>query len=433
MKKRILSVFLTVCLLASIVPFAAPLKASADGAYMLYTEPVGCQYYKAFQDDIYEYSYSVPEFNPIYLGFNKNSPNIKENISKVNQKIYHDLYDGETGIQGALDCMENGYSVTLRKVDYDYAEKDNVVSLLTKKELLWGGICFYNTYNVSLLTGEELTAGALVKIHGWEMLQYKEAVKAALADCFQEQNNGAAGIPGNQKELEKIREKTLSTENITAAKPYLNEDNELCIVGTIYTLTGAEAYEYLLNLEDYASNPSSRTPFSDVADNAYYADAVAWAAENEITLGTDKTHFSPEQRCTRGQIVTFLWRALGKTEPNSGLQLFSDVKTNEYYEKAVRWAVEEGITNGTGNGKFSPEEGCTRAQAVTFLWRAAGEPEPSRTAKSFSDVKQGSYYEKAVKWAVEKGITAGTGNGKFSPEARCTRAQIVSFLYRAYH
>ncbi len=193
------------------------------------------------------------------------------------------------------------------------------------------------------------------------------------------------------------------------------------------------SFEELLAQCKTSDIPSDNPSFSDVPASAYYYDAVAWAAENEITLGTDKTHFSPEQRCTRGQIVTFLWRALGKTEPNSGLSNFSDVKKNAYYEKAVRWAVEEGITNGTGKGKFSPEEGCTRAQAVTFLWRAAGEPEPSRTAKSFSDVKQGSYYEKAVKWAVEKGITAGTGNGKFSPEDRCTRAQIVSFLYRAYH
>ncbi|WP_322180669.1 S-layer homology domain-containing protein [Neglectibacter caecimuris] len=172
--------------------------------------------------------------------------------------------------------------------------------------------------------------------------------------------------------------------------------------------------------------------FNDISASAYYYDAVAWAVENGITVGTDKTHFSPEQRCTRAQIVTFLWRDSGSPEPNSSLTIFSDVKAGEYYEKAVKWAVEQGVTNGTGKGKFSPEASCTRAQAVTFLWRAAGEPEPSKTVKSFSDVKKGSYYEKAVKWAVEQGITAGTGNGKFSPESGCTRAQIVSFLYRAY-
>lgn len=186
----------------------------------------------------------------------------------------------------------------------------------------------------------------------------------------------------------------------------------------------------IYHIDENASEPDTPNRFSDVSEKAYYYDAVAWAVENGITVGTDKTHFSPEQRCTRAQIVSFLWRADGSPEPNSSLTIFSDVKAGEYYEKAVRWAVEEGITNGTGKGKFSPEASCTRAQAVTFLWRAAGEPEPSGTAKNFTDVVKGSYYEKAVKWAIEKGITAGTGNGKFSPETSCTRAQIVSFLYR---
>ncbi len=168
--------------------------------------------------------------------------------------------------------------------------------------------------------------------------------------------------------------------------------------------------------------------FADVPQSAYYYDAVNWAVDNGITTGTDKTHFSPNQSCTRAQAVTFLWRAAGEPEPAGTAASFKDVKAGSYYEKAVQWAVEQNITGGTGNGKFSPETACSRAQIVTFLWRKEGSPETSGSA--FSDVKAGEYYETAVKWAVANEITGGTGNGKFSPDARCARGQIVTFLYR---
>ena len=172
-----------------------------------------------------------------------------------------------------------------------------------------------------------------------------------------------------------------------------------------------------------------RAVFKDVPGDAYYYDAVEWAVKNEITSGTDISHFSPNTGCTRAQAVTFLWRAAGKPEPQSGSLKFTDVKSGSYYEKAVRWAVEQGITSGTSTTKFSPDAKCTRAQIVTFLWRAAGSP--SADGDSFSDVSGSSYYSKAVSWAVKSNITSGTGNGKFSPDQSCTRAQIVSFLYRA--
>ena len=642
-RKKFLSLLLAVCLLAG----CFPLSARADGAYMAY-EAVRPAYHETFQYDTYEYSYTIPEFNPSYVGFNQNFPNIEENVEKVNQKIYHDLYDGESGIQGALSDMEKGYSVILQKVDYDeYTGNDNVLSIVTTKQIMWGGQCFYNTYNISLSSGEELSVDSFIKICGWEKEQYESAVKQALAACFQKHNSGVANNPSFKEEFDRKLQETLSSKNFASVKPYLNQKGELCIAGRVLSLAGAGGYEYLLNLKEYTNTKvcyepvlqklideqkygdehrktwnrglfydidgdsreellilrevtgkdsidcltgmvftstvdgkivpligeetlqynvaaprtairvlkkngknyisvfsrnsvsegvcrrengshriyevyggsksttsvydtpaivkyemvenyqsgktevdvqessasidgkkvsyqeylsymqgfeekeyvsapfmegitdpvprgysfeelleqckaSSSLRFSDVPASAYYYDAVAWAVENGITVGTDKTHFSPEQRCTRAQIVTFLWRDSGSPEPNSSLTIFSDVKAGEYYEKAVKWAVEQGVTNGTGKGKFSPEASCTRAQAVTFLWRAAGEPEPSKTVKSFSDVKKGSYYEKAVKWAVEQGITAGTGNGKFSPESGCTRAQIVSFLYRAY-
>ena len=168
--------------------------------------------------------------------------------------------------------------------------------------------------------------------------------------------------------------------------------------------------------------------FKDVQKGAYYFDAVAWAVKHQITSGTSATEFSPEASCTRGQIVTFLWRAAGCPEPKTGSS-FSDVPAGSYYAKAVAWAVENGITTGTGDGRFSPNAGCTRAQAVTFLYRALGKQTNSSTR--FSDVPAGSYYADAVSWAVENNVTNGTGAATFGPNLDCTRAQIVTFLYRA--
>ena len=171
------------------------------------------------------------------------------------------------------------------------------------------------------------------------------------------------------------------------------------------------------------------SPFSDVSTSAYYYDAVKWAQEKGITGGIGNGLFGPNQPCTRAQIVTFLWRAAGSPEPKS-MSSFSDVSADSYYAKAVAWAVENGITTGTGDGKFSPDATCTRAQSVTFLFRAIGKLVDSKA--EFSDVLTDSYYANAVAWAVENGVTNGIGNGLFGPDNSCTRAQIVTFLYRAY-
>ena len=176
--------------------------------------------------------------------------------------------------------------------------------------------------------------------------------------------------------------------------------------------------------------PKPVQAFKDVAGNAYYAEPVAWAVERGVTKGTSDTTFSPDSTCTRAQVVTFLWRAKGEPEPASSANPFRDVPKDQYYTKAVLWAVENKITSGTGADTFSPNSGCTRAQVVTFLWRAAGQPEPASSANPFKDVPRDQYYTKAVLWAVEKGITKGTSADKFSPESTCTRAQIVTFLYR---
>lgn len=175
--------------------------------------------------------------------------------------------------------------------------------------------------------------------------------------------------------------------------------------------------------------PENNFRFTDVPESAYFYEPVLWAVENGVTSGTSATKFSPYEGCTRGQVVTFLWRAAGCPEPESSYNPFSDVPSNAYYHDAVLWAAEEGITTGTSRTRFEPNATVTRAQTVTFLWRWAGSPEPG-SAGSFRDVPYRAYYADAVAWAVEYGITNGTAPGLFSPAQTCTRAQIVTFLYR---
>ena len=169
--------------------------------------------------------------------------------------------------------------------------------------------------------------------------------------------------------------------------------------------------------------------FMDVPAAAYYADPVAWAVEKGVTNGTSRLTFSPENPCTRGQVVTFLWRASGSPEPKSASNPFVDVKTDDYFYKAVLWAVEKGITNGMDPTHFGPETACTRAHVVTFLWRAHEKP-AAGTENPFSDVPSGAYYTDAVLWAVAKKITNGMDAAHFGPDNTCLRGQIVTFLYR---
>ena len=169
--------------------------------------------------------------------------------------------------------------------------------------------------------------------------------------------------------------------------------------------------------------------FVDVATGSYYEDAVDWAVENGITKGTDDTHFSPDGICTRAQAVTFLWRTAGSPKPEIRTMPFTDVPVGSYYYDAVLWAVGNGITKGTSDTTFSPNMTCTRAQIVAFLWRSEKSP-AAGTANPFADVKSTAYYADAVLWAVKENITKGTTNTTFSPDADCTRAQIVTFLWR---
>jgi len=175
-----------------------------------------------------------------------------------------------------------------------------------------------------------------------------------------------------------------------------------------------------------AEKPDAR--FDDVSANAYYADAVEWAVSKGITSGTSANTFSPDASCTRAQMVTFLWRANGSPKADRA-NPFTDVSAEAYYYDAVLWAVEQGITSGTSATTFSPDATVTRGQTVTFLWRANGSPVVDY-AMSFTDVDANAYYAGAVRWAVSEGITSGTSGNSFSPNADCTRAQIVTFLYQ---
>ena len=171
-----------------------------------------------------------------------------------------------------------------------------------------------------------------------------------------------------------------------------------------------------------------QSKFTDVPADAYYADSVKWAEQNGVAAGTSETTFSPDQTCTRGQIATFMYRAYGNKVVVEDKTPFTDVADDAYYANAVKWAFKNGVTAGTSATTFSPDDSCTRAQVVQFLWNEAGNPEPKNVKTAFTDVPEDAWYAKAVAWAAENDITAGTSETTFSPDQTCTRAQIVTLL-----
>lgn len=179
-----------------------------------------------------------------------------------------------------------------------------------------------------------------------------------------------------------------------------------------------------------APGGTTQNPFVDVKQGDYYYDAVQWAVGKKITSGTSATTFTPDGICTRAQTVTFLWRSQGSPKAAGAENPFTDVSKDAYYYDAVLWAVAQGITNGTSATTFSPDATVTRGQTAAFLWRVAKQPQVDQTANPFADVTQDAYYYNAVLWAVAKEITNGTSSTTFSPDQGCTRAQIVTFLWR---
>ncbi|MBO4937629.1 MAG: S-layer homology domain-containing protein [Oscillospiraceae bacterium] len=188
---------------------------------------------------------------------------------------------------------------------------------------------------------------------------------------------------------------------------------------------GTEIYWYL------SMNCEPEPGFTDVLSGQYYSDAIEWAVQNNVTTGLSADTFGVDVSCTRGQVVTFLWRAAGCPEPSSAENPFQDVKEDQFYSKAVLWAVEKGITNGLSNDNFGVNDPCNRAQVVTFLWRYAGSPTPASAGNPFTDVLENQFYTTAIAWAVENHVTNGLAPDTFGIDVPCNRAQVVTFLYRA--
>ena len=192
-----------------------------------------------------------------------------------------------------------------------------------------------------------------------------------------------------------------------------------------------KAHKLGVELVEYITKDEALQPsvFTDVKEGAYYVDAVNWAVDKKVTSGKTETTFAPNESCTRAQAVTFLWRAAGSPEPTASEMTFTDVKADAYYYKAVLWAVENKITSGMSDTLFAPDATCSRSQIVTFLYRMQNSPE-SKAENPFTDVKADAYYANAVLWAVENGVTTGASATTFDPAGDCTRGQIVTFLYR---
>ena len=207
--------------------------------------------------------------------------------------------------------------------------------------------------------------------------------------------------------------------------------HEIACASPMAGVLRTRAYNYCINIrwEGYGpTTPVNSSGFSDVPDGLWYTEPVKWAVNKGVTNGTAQGVFSPDAVCTRAQAVTLLWRAMGSLKPTTTVKVFNDVNTSDYYYSAVIWAYEQGITAGTSNGVFSPNQPCTRGEIVTFLWRAKGSPAAS--GATFYDVSADSFCATAVTWAYSQGVTTGNGDGSFAPNAGCTRAHIVTFLYR---
>lgn len=253
-------------------------------------------------------------------------------------------------------------------------------------------------------------------------------------------NSVSASTASNGKvSLDKSTAKKGDTVTVTVAPDAGYQLDKLTVTdknGNVLKLTDKGDGKYSFTMPDgkvevkaVFAKKVETSPFDDVSADAYYNQAVRWAQEKGITDGISSNLFGPKQPCTRSQIVTFLWRAAGSPEPKCTAAGMTDVVPGSYYAKAVAWAVENGITTGTAEGTFSPDTTCTRAQAVTFLARAQNAKATGKTA--FSDVPADSYFADAVAWAQANGVTTGTSETTFSPDNDCTRAQIVTFLYRA--
>ena len=231
-------------------------------------------------------------------------------------------------------------------------------------------------------------------------------------------------------------DKAALTAALDEAKVLLDEENKAMIFARAMQenplATRKEVAAALAQLQTAMEEAQPQMTFTDVPEGSFYYDSVLWAARRGITTGITPTTFAPNNPCMRAHVVTFLWRAAGSPEPTGTEHPFVDVKPSDFYYKPVLWALENGITAGLDATHFGPTAYCNRAQVVAFLHRTMGSPKPESLTHPFTDVKAGAFYEIPVLWAVENGITAGLSATAFGPDAICNRAQIVTFLYRAF-
>ena len=323
----------------------------------------------------------------------------------------------ETGLTEGSHCLRCDYKIAQQatpKLGHDMITDAAVPATCTETGLTEGSHCSRCDYKVAQQTTPKLGHDWGDPVYDWA--DDHSAITATRV-CKRDPDHTEA-------------ENGVVTSAVTKEATY-DAEGEITYTATFANpaFEPQTAVVSLPRLERPTPTPAEN-PFADIRESAYYHDPVLWAVANNVTNGTSDSTFSPDEGCTRAQVVTFLWRAAGKPDPASSKSPFSDVKEGAYYYNAVLWAVEKGITNGTSDKTFSPDETCTRAQIVTFLWRYEEQPAPAGTNNPFADVKPNAYFGSAVLWAVETGITNGTSAATFDPEDTCTRAQVVTFLYR---
>lgn len=333
-----------------------------------------------------------------------------------------------TAMKGGTE-MSSSHQVGGSRTLYAHWQCDHVWETVSHQE----GSCTVDTVTVSRCgtCGEEKNVTEQAPGHDWELTEHTEA------DCTTDEVKAYTCYrcgEFRQEVITKAPGHVWKEEWRTEAGCTTDEAvSEFCTVCFAERMTvGETAWGHDWDgLTCRTCGAYMDNPFADVAKGQYYHDSVLWAYHSGITAGMDATHFGPDVVCTRAQVVTFLWRASGCPQPKQTRQPFTDVSSSAYYAKAVAWAVEQGITAGMDETHFGPDVPCTRAHVATFLWRAEGSPE-AKGETIFRDLEENSFYYEAVLWAVERGITKGVDEQLFAPSMHCTRAQIVSFLQRTY-
>ena len=367
--------------------------------------------------------YLNPDYSFVPLNMDTSTELLTLNISGQDHTMT--WYEWCKAINGKLDGSQDAAKFyhnveVLAKLEAAYLQKLHFVPVSSD------AVNYLLSYQVEYITDE---CSILYGFGGTRLMRFNytdDEWKAYVASGAPDyRGSGDSGCSGGHTYTQEVTKPTCTE------KGYTSYTCSVCGDSYIADYTDALGHEYVDGVCSRC-DAAQEAAFTDVPESAYYFEPVEWAVEKDITSGTGDGIFSPGDSCTRAQVVTFLWRAAGEPEPTSTDNPFTDISKGSYYYNAVLWAVEKGITAGVSDTKFDPYGNCTRAQVVTFLWRAADKPASASTDNPFTDMSKGSYYYNAVLWAVENDITSGTGSGSFSPLTICNRAQVVTFLYRAY-